>query len=317
MTKGDYLIAIGLVSVILFLGLNVVQAYSQNVNTSSYQIYENKTANVRIQYPANWFSETMNLQDFEIVRIFPMDFMAERVVPVGFTIGVHQMNTYNITEAYDFILSAIQSLPNSRVINSTTNATLFNGTTPAYIIEAYDFTRPFMDTKDMIIGTVLNNTDGFILRYYAEPRYFDKYLPEARKMIDSFQVISNKSTTLDQLLTIGESLYVEGKYTEAIDYYNKVLALAPNNTGALYDKGLALDVLGLHGDAIPFYDKVLSVEPDNINALINKGSALADLGRYSEAIEYFDKVLVLDPSNVLAAENKELAESLTGHLLLE
>ena len=134
-------------------------------------------------------------------------------------------------------------------------------------------------------------------------------------MIDSFQVLSNKSTTSEQLLEIGESLYVE--VTEAIDYYNKVLALDPNNTGALYDKGLALDVLGLHRDAIPYYDKLLSVEPDNINALINKGSALADLGRYSEAIEYFDKVLVLDPSNVLAAENKELAESLTGHLLLE
>ena len=62
-------------------------------------------------------------------------------------------------------------------------------------------------------------------------------------MIDSFQVLSNKSTTSEQLLEIGESLYVEGKITEAIDYYNKVLALDPNNTGALYDKGLALERL--------------------------------------------------------------------------
>jgi tetratricopeptide (TPR) repeat protein len=129
-------------------------------------------------------------------------------------------------------------------------------------------------------------------------------------MIESFQVLSNKSATSQQLLMIAESLHAEGKITEAIMYYDIVLVLAPNDTGALYDKGLALDVLGLHGDAITYYDKVLSVWPDNINALVNKGRALADLGRYYEAIEYFDKVLALDPSNVLAAENKELAEEL-------
>jgi hypothetical protein len=65
---------------------------------------------------------------------------------------MQQMDTDNITEAYESILSSFQSHPNVRVINNTANATLFNGTTPAYVIEAYDFTRPTIDTKDMIIG---------------------------------------------------------------------------------------------------------------------------------------------------------------------
>jgi tetratricopeptide (TPR) repeat protein len=119
--------------------------------------------------------------------------------------------------------------------------------------------------------------------------------------------------TTDQLLGKGESLYAQGNLTEAILYYNQVLAIDLNNTAAIYDKGLALDVLGKHEDAIVHYDKLLSLQPDNINALVNKGGALGDLGNYQEAIKYFDRVLSIDPNNVLAAENKKLAASLLNN----
>lgn len=115
---------------------------------------------------------------------------------------------------------------------------------------------------------------------------------------------------MDQLLEKGESLYAQGNITEAIQYYNQVLAIDLNHTGAIYDKGLALDVLGKHEDAITHYDKLLSLQPDNINALVNKGGALGDLGNFQEAIKYFDKVMSIDPNNDLAAENKKLAVTL-------
>jgi tetratricopeptide (TPR) repeat protein len=121
------------------------------------------------------------------------------------------------------------------------------------------------------------------------------------------------NNTADQLLERGESLYAQGDLEDAIRYYNEVLAIEPNNTGAIYDKGLALDVLGKHEDAIVHYDMLLSVQPDNINALVNKGAALADLGNYQEAIKYFDMVLSIDPNNVLAGENKRLATSVMNN----
>jgi tetratricopeptide (TPR) repeat protein len=119
--------------------------------------------------------------------------------------------------------------------------------------------------------------------------------------------------TTDQLLEKGESLYAQGNFTEAIQYYNQVLAVDLNNTAAIYDKGLALDVLGKHVDAIAHYNKLLSLQPENVNALVNKGGALGDLGNYQEAIKYFDKVLSIDPNNDLAAENKKLATSLLNN----
>ena len=43
----------------------------------------------------------------------------------------------------------------------------------------------------MLIGTMLppNYNTGYTLEYYAEPEYFDKYLLQVQKIIDSFQLI--------------------------------------------------------------------------------------------------------------------------------
>lgn len=48
---------------------------------------------MRIQYPANWFSETRNLEYPQMVRFFPMEFMAERYPPV--VLGIIFLNASN------------------------------------------------------------------------------------------------------------------------------------------------------------------------------------------------------------------------------
>ena len=48
----------------------------------------------------------------------------------------------------------------------------------------------------------------------------------------------------------GVQLYRDGKYQEAIDTFDKVLAEDPNNVNALSDKGLVLSVLAKHDEAI-------------------------------------------------------------------
>ena len=47
--------------------------------------YENETANVGIQHPANWTAEEKNIE-FDEVRIFPNDLFDERISPVGLVI---------------------------------------------------------------------------------------------------------------------------------------------------------------------------------------------------------------------------------------
>jgi tetratricopeptide (TPR) repeat protein len=47
--------------------------------------------------------------------------------------------------------------------------------------------------------------------------------------------------------------------------------------------------LGKYNEAIEYYDKLLAIERNDAAVLNHKGIALADSGKYSEAIIYFDK----------------------------
>jgi tetratricopeptide (TPR) repeat protein len=60
------------------------------------------------------------------------------------------------------------------------------------------------------------------------------------------------------------------------------LALSENvstEINALIEKGNALGSLGNYTEAISYYDKVLAIDPKDVNALYNKGNALYSLGK--------------------------------------
>jgi tetratricopeptide (TPR) repeat protein len=112
-----------------------------------------------------------------------------------------------------------------------------------------------------------------------------------------------------------------GKHEEAIEYYDKALAIDPDNVGALvgigaslansskYKGSMAYYDKALHKEAIECYDKALAIDPNNVEALNNKGFSLFGLDKYKEAIEYNDKVLAIDPSYINALNNKKAAVS--------
>ena len=47
------------------------------------------------------------------------------------------------------------------------------------------------------------------------------------------------------------------RYEEAIEYYDKALAIDPNNAKAWYAKGYTLGKLGKYNEAIQAYDRVI------------------------------------------------------------
>ena len=113
-----------------------------------------------------------------------------------------------------------------------------------------------------------------------------------------------KNSNLQEHMDKGDSLFDQGRYEEAITYYDEALFIDPNDVSALNNKGFALDNLGRHEEAISYYDKVLEINSTDVDALNNKGVALDNLGRYEEAITYYDKALNVDPKYVAALGNK-------------
>ena len=73
------------------------------------------------------------------------------------------------------------------------------------------------------------------------------------------------------LINQGKYLNNIGNYTEAIVYFDKVLAAEPNNTEALHGKGLTIDNFGNHTEAVDIYDEILGIDPNNMDALASKG----------------------------------------------
>ena len=64
---------------------------------------------------------------------------------------------------------------------------------------------------------------------------------------------------------------------------------ATTNVSALVDKGNALFVQGNYRQTIQYYDKALAMDPNNKYVLNNKGNALFVQGNYRQAIQYYDK----------------------------
>jgi tetratricopeptide (TPR) repeat protein len=115
---------------------------------------------------------------------------------------------------------------------------------------------------------------------------------------------SSSSAEVSSLVNQGDALFNQGNYTQAIQYYNKVLDIDPNDINLLNGKGDALNGKGNYTQAIQSFDKVLAVNPEDSSALNGKGNALSGQGNYTQAIPYYDKALAIDPNDKVILTNK-------------
>ena len=61
-------------------------------------------------------------------------------------------------------------------------------------------------------------------------------------------------------------------------------------------KATPLLVQGNYRQAIQYYDKALAMDPNYKRALTEKRWCVYNLGNYTQAIKYFDKALAMDPN---------------------
>ena len=133
-------------------------------------------------------------------------------------------------------------------------------------------------------------------------------IKEAIKYYDKALAIQPNNT--DLLVAKGDALSKLRNYTGAIKYYSKVLAAYPNSRGSTgLIEGIGNDQydLGKYKEAIRSYDIALARQPNNPDLLINKGNALFQVENYSGAVKYYDKALTTAPTNIQAKQGKKLA----------
>jgi Flp pilus assembly protein TadD len=126
-------------------------------------------------------------------------------------------------------------------------------------------------------------------------------------LVECDALLAVEPDNTDALNNRGNLLAAMGRHEEAIAAYDRVLALDPDYVSVIDNRGNALRALGRHDEALAAHDAALARKPNNADALNNRGAVLVDLQRPFEALQCFDRALALRPDDIDMINNRGIA----------
>jgi cytochrome c-type biogenesis protein CcmH len=111
---------------------------------------------------------------------------------------------------------------------------------------------------------------------------------------------------------LGRSYMALGRHAEAVDAYERVIKLLPDNAAVLADYADALGVKNgrsLEGEPLKIIERALKIDPDELKSLLLAGTAAFNRNDYAKAVQYWDRAAqVGPPDNPLAQQARAGAE---------
>ena len=110
----------------------------------------------------------------------------------------------------------------------------------------------------------------------------------------------------NSILDEANRLFLQGKFQQAVRYYDKILNENPKHLSSLNNKGYALSKLKDFDGAIKCYDAALAISPGDTSVLVNKISSFRKRGTLNEeALSICDAILSNNPRYNIALYHKE------------
>ncbi|MHA1185805.1 MAG: tetratricopeptide repeat protein, partial [Candidatus Heimdallarchaeota archaeon] len=94
-----------------------------------------------------------------------------------------------------------------------------------------------------------------------------------------------------------------GKFENAIEFFQRAIELEPNNSRAWFLLGLAHDYQDNIDQAIDCYLKAIELYPDYLEALVNLGTDYTKIGDLDKAVACFTEALDIKPDYIEAMVN--------------
>jgi len=96
---------------------------------------------------------------------------------------------------------------------------------------------------------------------------------------------------------LGNLRLKQGNPAEAVVFFDRAIALRPDDSNAFTNRGAALRRLGRNKEAIASYVEALRRAPDSFSAHYDLGGALAEDGRWKDAVEQFEEASRIEPGH--------------------
>jgi tetratricopeptide (TPR) repeat protein len=135
---------------------------------------------------------------------------------------------------------------------------------------------------------------------------------EAQKLYEKLLTIRPHAHAYYNLGTIFQK---QEKLEEAIEMYEKAIALHLNHPNVYYNLGVIFKAQNRYEEAAELYEKTIALSPDHANAYTNLGNIRKDQNRLEEAMALYEKAIALNPDNANALLNKSLILLARGDLL--
>lgn len=129
-------------------------------------------------------------------------------------------------------------------------------------------------------------------------------LERYRDAIEEFEKITEKNQGYaDAYASIGEAYSLAGRHVKSLRFYQKALAISPDDPITLNNYANSLDQVGEYENALSYFNKALKIYPDMVEALCSRGVALFKLGRKKEAYKSVKRAYELKPDDAETNNN--------------
>jgi Tfp pilus assembly protein PilF len=109
-------------------------------------------------------------------------------------------------------------------------------------------------------------------------------------------------------IELGNFLFDNQRFAEAIGYYKKALEVNPKNADVLVDAGVCDFNMQRLDEAKSYFDKALEIDPKHANALYNLGVVSAQQGDMSGMLAAWEKLIEVAPESGPAQTARQMME---------
>ena len=128
---------------------------------------------------------------------------------------------------------------------------------------------------------------------------YEDYKTNAEKLAKTAPV-QDEVTESEKLIMQGDSAYKTKDYKQAINAYQKVIEITPNDKETLLKLGNSYRLNKNLNKATYYYNEAIKIDNNFIDAWFNLGLTYANQRNFNSSVNCFEKVVSIDPDYALA-----------------